>query len=121
MIELEKILEENCESEIIDALLEIHHNKIELSEAEISALHNFVTSNYALLGLIGLLLNEKARILLGQKQTYHTQIQNLCLEAPVNYADRVVIADWDIDKELNEVEEFVWRKVMLEYPANYED
>ncbi len=118
---LEKILEESYESEIIDFLEGIYLNKTQLSESETIKLNNFKTSNYALLGIIGLILKEKGRILLGKKQTYAHHIQTLCLKIPTNYSDLVIIADWDINKDLNEVEEFVWRKVMLEYPANLED
>jgi hypothetical protein len=115
---LEKLLEQNCESEIIDVLLKIYFEKTKLSKSELIALNNFKTSNYALLGIIGLLLNEKGRIILGQKQPHNHQIKTLCLEIITTLSDLEIIADWDINRDLNEVELFVWTKVMLEYPNN---
>lgn len=115
---LKDILEQRNESEMMDVLEELYLKSTTLSKSERIALNNFKTTNYALIGLIGLILNDKARILLGKKQNYYHQIQKLCLKVPVNYSDLEIIADWDISRDLNEAEEFVWRKVMLEYPAS---
>lgn len=116
---LQTILNEGTEIDIFDYLEPIYLENKQLTETEIQTLKAHNSSNYAMLGLIGLLVNCKARILLGKKQTYYPKIQKLCLKVPTNQTDLEIIADWDINSDLNEVEEFIWEKVMLEYP--YED
>lgn len=114
---LQTILNEGTEIDIFNYLEPLYLKSRKLSEVEKNALKAYDTSNYAMLGVIGLLVNCKARILLGKKQTYYPKIQKLCIEVPTNQTDLEIIADWDINRELNEVEEYIWRKVMLEYPC----
>jgi hypothetical protein len=116
---LQTVLNEGTEIDVFDYLESMYLENKKLSETEIKTLKAYETSNYAMLGLIGLLVHCKARILLGKKQTYYTKIQELCLKVPTNQTDLEIIADWDINRDLNEVEEYIWEKVMLEYP--YED
>ena len=117
---LQTMLNEGTEIDIFDYLEPLYLENRKLSETEIKTLKAYDTSNYAMLGLIGLLVNCKARILLGKKQTYYPKIQKLCLKVPTNRTDLEIIADWDINRDLNEVEEFIWEKVMLEYPYDGE-
>lgn len=65
-----QVLSTNYESEIITLLKKIYQNKVTLSEVDTIELKNYETEDYALLGIIGLLINNKPRILLGRKQPF---------------------------------------------------
>ena len=54
----------------------IENNK--LSEIDIRILKDYKSTNYAMIGLVGLVINCKARILLGKKQVYYSGIQYWC-------------------------------------------
>ena len=51
-------------NETIDFLKEVYKNKIELSQREVNILKEKEIYDYILLGIIGLLINNKPRILL---------------------------------------------------------
>jgi len=106
----------HTENELHDFLLELYTRKIKLTSEDIEDLSSYDSTSYSLLGIIGLLLNEKARVLLGRKQTYHKKIQELCSSIEVTRHDIEVIADWDIKRNLSETEQYIFEKVMLEYP-----
>ena len=76
MNSIKNILLNNNDSEIKSHLVNFYKNNIVLSYSDIYELKTFETSDYALMGIIGLLINSKARILLGKKQVYHSEIQN---------------------------------------------
>ena len=115
---MKKILEENDESEITDILKNMYLEKQSLSESDIIELKKYDTEDYAFLGIIGLLIESEARILLGKKQSYDTEIKSMCDEVDVPYSVLEEIAEKYLDDDFSEEPEVVLRKVMLEYPAN---
>jgi len=115
---MKKILEENDESKITGILKNMYLEKQTLSESDIIELKKYDTEDYALLGIIGLLINCKARILLGKKQSYDTEIEQMCNEIEIPYYALEEIAEKYLDDDFSEEPEVVLRKVMLEYPAN---
>ena len=115
---IRKILEENYESEITKILINIYKNKVELSGADIIELKKYETEDYALLGITGLIINSKARILLGKKQPYEPEIRRMCEEVEIPFSVLEEIARKYLDDDYSEEQEVVLRKVMLEYPKN---
>ncbi len=117
MNSLKNILLNSNVSEIKRHLVYFYKNRIVLSNSDIFELKAFETSDYALMGIIGLLINSKARILLGKKQEYHSEIQNWCKAIETTDEDLILIADKYLEDDFKDESEFVLRKVMLEYPA----
>ena len=117
MNDIENILKEGSETEIFDYLKSLYIGKYEISEMDMKSLREFESTNYAMIGLIGLLINCKARILLGKKQMYYSDIQNWCKAIKTTYEDLELIADKYLDDNFEEEPEYILRKVMLEYPA----
>ena len=118
MSDLQTLLYEGSETEIFAFLKSLYSENRKLSEMDIKILKAYETTNYAMIGLIGLLINSKARILLGKKQDYYSDIQNWCKAVETTYEDLMLIADKYLDDDFENEPEFVLRKVMLEYPAN---
>ncbi|OAD39925.1 hypothetical protein [Polaribacter atrinae] len=113
---ISKFLQDNYESDLIAFLKQVYLNKTKISESDIIELKEYETEDYALIGIIGLILNNKPRILLGKKQPYDGGIQKMCLEIPASQNDLVDVADKFLEDDFSEESEFVLRKVMLEYP-----
>ncbi|GAA4892509.1 hypothetical protein GCM10023311_16250 [Flaviramulus aquimarinus] len=109
---------EGSEIDIFAYLKPLFIENSKLSEIDIKTLKAYETTNYGMIGLIGLLINSKARILLGKKQVYYSDIQNWCNTIETTYEDLEVIADKYLDDSFEEEPEFILRKVMLEYPAD---
>ena len=80
-------------NETIDFLKEVYKNKIELSQREVSLLKEKEIYDYILLGIIGLLINNKPRILLGKKQPFDLEIQQWCSKVTIDLSDLEKIAD----------------------------
>lgn len=102
------------------SLLTIIKSNKTLTEKDIHELRNFVTEEYSLLGLIGLLTGDTAKILLGRKQTTSKEILDLCNQVSLSPSEiqneLTRIADLYMETDHSEIEEIVFRKVMLEYP-----
>lgn len=110
------MLDSKYESEIIALLKKRYLNKIPFSEVDIIELQNYETEDYALLGIIGLLIDNKPRILLGKKQPYDIDITKWCNSVEIGIEVLEEIADKYLDDDFSEEQEVVLRKVMLEYP-----
>tara|TARA_R110002051_G_scaffold59843_2_gene109786 strand:+ start:691 stop:1059 length:369 start_codon:yes stop_codon:yes gene_type:complete len=113
---ISKFLQDNFESDLIAFLKQVYLNKTKISESDIIELKEYETEDYALLGIIGLILNNKPRILLGKKQLYDGEIQKMCLGIPISQNDLVDVADKFLEDDFSEESEYILRKVMLEYP-----
>lgn len=113
---INRFLQENYESELITLLKKIYLNDTKISESDKIELKEYETEDYALLGIIGLILNNKPRILLGKKQPYDQEIRQKCQEVPISHSDLEDIAEKYIDDDFSDESEFILRKVMLEYP-----
>jgi hypothetical protein len=61
-------------------------------------------------------LNNKPHILLGKKQVYNNEIQNMCKKITTCQSDLANVAFKFLDEYFSEESEFILRKVMLEYP-----
>jgi hypothetical protein len=117
---IDKLLKEHSESELIASLKKIHLTKIHLSESDRMKLKEYETSDYILLGIIGLILHNKPRIFLGKKQVYDKEIHEMCSQYPLTKSDLAHIADQFLEDDFSEESEFILRKVMLEYPYKKE-
>ncbi|MEZ5009465.1 MAG: hypothetical protein R2728_16145 [Chitinophagales bacterium] len=109
-------LQEHYESDLINHLKKIYRDKVSLSQADLLEMKAYETEDYALLGIIGLILNSKPHILLGKKQPFDQEIRQLCDAIPVSQNDLMDIADKYLDDDFSQNSEFILRKVMLEYP-----
>lgn len=118
MSSIKNILSNSNVSEIKSHLINLYKDHIVLSNSDIYELKAFETSDYALMGIIGLLVDCKARILLGKKQGYHSDIQKRCNDIEITYNDIAELADKFLEDDFEEESEFILRKVMLEYPSN---
>lgn len=115
---IKKLLKENYEADIILALKELFVSNSTFSSEDISKLKNYDTEDYALIGIIGLILKNKARILLGKKQPFDIEIKQWCEQIEVSLAEMEEIAMKFLDDDFSEEQEIILRKVMLEYPKN---
>lgn len=113
---IETFLQQNDESDLLDFLKNAYLNKTTLSDSDKIELDEYQSTDYALLGVIGLLLDDKSRILLGKKQPFNTEVKSLCDEIKISFSVLADIADKYLEIEHSVVEEFVFRNVMLEYP-----
>ena len=104
------------EPELILYLKKIYRNKTRLSEFEKMEMKEYETENYALLGIIGLVLQNNPRILLGRKQGFDQEIKQMCEIVEIPESDLFDIAEKYLDDDFSEENEFILRKVMLEYP-----
>jgi len=105
-------------NETIDFLKEVYKNKIELSQREVNLLKEKEIYDYILLGIIGLLINNKPRILLGKKQPFDLEIQHWCSEVTIDLSDLEKIADDYLEDDFSNDSEYIVRAVMLEYPKD---
>lgn len=105
------------EAELINKLKEVYLQKKAVTPDECKLLAGFPTQNYALFGIIGLLTEEPARILLGSKQSLDGEVQKWCKEKNIATEQIAILAERFLDDDFeSEVEELVLRKVMLEFP-----
>lgn len=109
-------LNELCEAELKVLLKTLYREKSTLTVEDRDALKKFETQSFALLGIIGLLIDSEARILLGKKQPYDMEVQNWCMQVDVPYEYLKKVADQYLDDDYSEESEFILRKVMLNYP-----
>lgn len=113
---LKTFLSTNYESEIIALLKKVYQDNTTLSEVDTIELKNYETEDYALLGIIGLLIDNKPRILLGKKQPYDIEIMNWCNSIDIRIEVLEEVVEKYLDDDFSEEQEVVLRKVMLEYP-----
>jgi len=105
-------------NEIIYFLKNIYKEKTPLSEVEKNILREAEIYDYLLLGIIGLLIDNKSRILLGKKQSFDLEIQQWCKEIKIFLADLEKIADDYLEDNFLIDSEYILRTVMLEYPKD---
>ncbi|MBG7612333.1 hypothetical protein IU405_08745 [Polaribacter sp. BAL334] len=117
---IETFLKNNSESDVIELLKKLYASNTKISEYDKIKLQEYETADYALLGIIGLILDNKARILLGKKQVYDKEIQEKCKQYPISQNDLDEIANKFLEDDFSEESEFILRKVMLEYPKKRE-
>ncbi|MQP24064.1 hypothetical protein GFJ94_03175 [Flavobacterium sp. LMO8] len=115
---IETFLKNNSESDVMEWLKKLYANDAKISEYDKIKLQEYETADYALLGIIGLILDNKARILLGKKQVYDKEIQEKCNQYSISQNDLAEIANKYLEDDFSEESEFILRKVMLEYPKN---
>jgi len=115
---IKKLFKENYEADIILALKELFVSNFHFSSEDIAELKNYETEDYALIGIIGLILKNKARILLGKKQPFDIEIKRWCTEVEVSLTEMEEIAIKFLDDDFSEEQEVVLRKVMLEHPKS---
>ena len=113
---IQKLLKENYETEIISTLKELFVNKFPFSSEDLTELKKYDTEDYALIGIIGLILKNKAYILLGKKQPFDIEIKQWCTKVEVSLTEMEEIAMKFLDDDFSEEKEVILRKVMLEYP-----
>lgn len=115
---IRKLLKENYEANIIPVLKKLFVSSFHFSSEDITELKNYETEDYALIGIIGLILKNKARILLGKKQPFDIEIKLWCTKIEVSLTEMEEIAMKFLDDDFSEEQEVILRKVMLEYPKN---
>lgn len=118
MKSISDILNNNFKREISPLLKDLYRNNKTLSNEDIIALNNFETFDYDLNGIIGLLINSKARIALGKKQPFDKEIQDWCKKIEITFEDFKIIANKYLEDDFKEEPEHILRYVMLEYPYN---
>ena len=117
---IQTFIKNNCESDLMEWLKKLYTNDAKISESDKIKLQEYETADYVLLGIIGLILDNKARILLGKKQVYDKEIQAKCKQYPISQNDIAEIANKYLEDDFSEESEFILRKVMLEYPKKRE-
>ena len=105
-------------NEIIDFLKNVYKNKTLLSKQEKNVLLELEVYDYILFGIIGLLTNDKPRILLGKRQSFDVDIQEWCSEVKIVLADLEQIADDYLEDNFTEFSEEILRNVLLIYPKS---
>lgn len=104
------------EEALIFELKKLFQETASIETETLIQLKEYLTEDYALLGIIGLLIESYPHCLLGQKQIHDKQIKEWCKKVEVDEKKLNLIAQDYLTKDLNEVTETVYRKVMLEYP-----
>ena len=105
-------------NEIASSLKEIHVHKVDLSQNDIKLLSDFEVYDFALLGIIGLLIRSIPRILLGRKQPLDIEVNKWCSEIKIELSDLEKIADDYLEDNFSETPEYILREVMLNYPKD---
>lgn len=113
---IKQLLEKDCEFELIAVLKLCYKNNVNLQEEDIEALKNHKSVGYAFNGIVGLLINNKARILLGKKQKVDHEITAWCTKIKHTEKDIQVIAMNFLKDDFSEAPEVILKKVMIEYP-----
>ena len=104
--------------ELIDILKKLFFGRKKFTEKEKELLNLHITEDYRLMGVIGLILNCKARILLGSKQSFDIDIKNTCDTIKVTLTEMEVFADYYLEDDYSKIPEEVIRNVMLSYPKD---
>ena len=117
---MQDILLNNSEAEVFNHLYAVFINDQIVTPSDKMLLLEYTAGNYDLLGLIGLLTNDMPRILLG-KLSDNSVIRKECSKMEHSLADLEAIAEKYMEVAHTEADEYVFQKVMLEYPYNTED
>lgn len=117
---MKELLYNNSEFEIFKYLLIIFNERKTLTSSDKKNLLEYTVSNYELIGLIGLLTQDMPRILLG-KLCCNSFIKKKCTEIKHTLEDLKSIAEVYLEVEHTEADEYVFKKVMLEYPRKMLD
>ena len=115
-MKLKETLENNSDYDLIYILKKLFFSGKKFTNKEKEVLHLHITEDYLLMGMIGLILNCKARILLGSKQPFDSEIKNACDNIRVTLEEMETFADYYLDDDYSKVPEEVIRNVMLSYP-----
>jgi hypothetical protein len=108
------------ETKVFKDLLPFYLEKRVITPSEKEALLQYSAVNYGLIGLIGLLTHDIARILLG-KVCDDPFIKKKCNGIKHSLKDLEAIADIYMEIEHSEADEYVFRNVMLKYPRTLLD
>ena len=113
---LKETIENHSDYELIHLFKTLFFEGKKLHQKEKETLQLHVTEDYLLMGVIGLLCNEKARVLLGSKQPFDTEIKNACDNIRVTLEEMEVFANYYLDDDYSQIPEEVLRNVMHSYP-----
>lgn len=109
-------IQNHSEYELLAYLKGVHEQSLPLSPSDAEALLIYETEDYAVMGVIGLILHSKAHVLLGRKQPFDAEIKRMCGAIEVSQQEISEMANRYLDDDFTVESEFVLRKVMLEYP-----
>lgn len=113
---IKDFFENHSESEQVTFLKEKVKDGVSLTDLERQYLNEYVSEDYALIGLIGLILDDERRIFLGTLQPFDQEINQLCMEQNINIKILEQVANDYLDDNFNQAQEFVYRKLMSEFP-----
>ena len=116
MMSIKEILDKHSDYELIDIFKKRFFGGEKLTAKEKKIVNQYVTEDYLLMGVIGLILECKARILLGSKQPFDMDIKNACKNIRITLDEMEVFANYYLDDDYSQVPEEVIRNVMLSYP-----
>ena len=115
---IEEFFNNHSESEQISFLKDHMICSTQFEENDLNFLQEYVTEDYALIAVIGLILNDGPRILMGTLQPFDEKLKVLCLEKKINKKILEDVAEKFISDDFNEASEFVYRKLMSEFPKD---
>lgn len=101
--------------EIIRSLKNLYKAGGSLNSEEVQAFMDWKTYNNTIIGLIGLLTQSKAKILIGKKN-YDFEVQTWCEQVDITHNDLENIAMDYLDENFEDEPEYILREVMLLYP-----
>lgn len=113
---IKNFFENHSESEQVAFLKAKVKENTPISELDRIFLNEYISEDYALIGLIGLLLNDESRILLGTLQPFDKDVYKLCTGKNIKVEILERVANDYLDDNFNEAQEFVYRKLMSEFP-----
>jgi len=113
---MRELLENHSEHELILSLKDLFRESKVLTDEDKKCLNSYDTSDYALIGIIGLLLRSLPRILLGKLTPFEGEIRDWCQKVHVEENVLENIADKYLNDDFSEEPEFILRKVMIHYP-----
>ena len=115
-MKLKETLENNSDYDLIYILKKLFFSGKKFTNKEKEVLDLHITEDYLLMGMIGLILNCKARILLGSKQPFDADIKNACDNIRITREEMETFANYYLDDDYSKAPEEVIRNVMLSYP-----
>ena len=115
---LKKTLENHSDYELIHILKKKFFDGEKFTTKELNILKLYITEDYLLIGIIGLILQCKARILIGSKQPFDMDIKNACDTIRVTLNEMETFAERYSDDDYSQEPEEVLRNLMLSYPLD---
>ena len=113
-------LKDGNEHRILKHLLKYFKDNKPLTSKEKEVLLDFEAHTYDLIGLIGLVMHDMPRIILG-KLCSDTFIQEACCNVKHTLKDLEAIADTYMETEQSYAELYVYGEIMLKYPRDNVD